>query len=354
MSKTLKYAGNGALIGTIGFLLFNALKQWSKNNEDPNSKFDWGDFLISGGKGAVIGAGVGALVGGVKDINNSMEEPLNTNSILSVAVHKMKLNKQDETYKKLSNKAENITNLIDSSFKNKLGGHILRIGSTEDDTALAKDYDIDISIPFAPKSFTSTAVMYDELYSFIEDKFNDVDLIKIRAQKKSIGLLFEIDGEDFKIDIVPYKLSEGKNNKTSGYLFVNNNSIFKSDSYTKTDIVSLKQISLTTVQKKIHVAFKIWKKNFDLPISSHLIKMFLLDAYKTNKGKIPRYFTDKLLMVVLHIRNEIHFKRIVSTENTNNVLTDIKESSKNKISKSCDKILDDYNYQPNSILQYFT
>lgn len=354
MSKTLKYAGNGALIGMIGFIIFNLVKQWVKNNEDPNSKFDWEDLLISGGKGALVGGGTGAVIGGVKDIKNFMEEPLNTCSILSVAVHKMKLNKQDVSYRKLSNKAEKITSLINSNFKNKLGGHVLRIGSTEDNTALAEDYDIDISIPFAPKSFSSTAVMYDELYNFIEDKFNDPDLIKIRAQKKSIGLLFEIDGEDFKIDIVPYKLSQGKGNKTKGYLFVNNDSLFQRDSYTKTDISSLKGITLSPVQQKMHIALKTWKRNFDIPISSHLIKMLLLDAYKTNKGKIPRNFTDKLLMVVLHIRNEIHYKRIVSVENTNNVLTDMNDSRKNKISKSCDKILDEYEYQPNSVLHYFT
>ena len=354
MSKTLKYAGNGAIIGMIGFLIFNLVKQLAKNNEDPDSKFDWEDFLISGGKGALIGGGTGAFIGGVKDINNSMEEPLNTSSILSVAVHKMKLNKQDASFKKLSNKAENITSLINSNFQNKLGGHILRIGSTEDNTALADDYDIDISIPFAPKSFSSTAVMYDELYNFIEEKFNDPDLIKIRAQKKSIGILFEIDGEDFKIDIVPYKLSEGKGNKTKGYLFVNKDSLFQKNSFTRTDISSLKGITLTSEQQRIHIALKTWKRNFDIPISSHLTKMLLLDAYNTNKGKIPRDFTKKLLMVVLHIRNEIHFKRIVSVENTNNVLTDMSDSRKNKISKSCDKVLDEYEYQPNSILHYFT
>lgn len=353
MSKTLKYTVNGALIGMIGFLIFNLLKQWVKNNEDPNCKFDWEDFLISGGKGALIIGGTGAVIGGMKDINNSMEEPLNTSSILSVAIHKMKLNKQDASYRELSNKAEKVTNLINSNFQNKLGGHIMRIGSTEDNTALTEDYDIDISIPFAPKSFPSTAAMYDELYSFLEDKYNDVDLIKIRPQNKSIGLLFEIDGKYFKIDIVPYKLSQGKGNKTKGYLFVNNNLLFQRDSYTKTDISSLKGITLNLVQQKMHIALKTWKRNFDIPISSHLIKMLLLDAHKTNRGKIPRNFTDKLLMVVLHIRNEIHFKRIVSVENTNNVLTDIKDNNKRKISKACDEILDEYNYQPNSVLHYF-
>lgn len=104
-------------------------------------------------KGAIIGGGTGAVIGRVKNINNSMEEPLSTRSILIIAIHKMKLHKQDLSYRVLSNKAEKITSLMNSSFQNKLGGHIVKIASTEDNTALAEDYDIDISITFATKSF---------------------------------------------------------------------------------------------------------------------------------------------------------------------------------------------------------
>ena len=354
MSKTLKYARNGAIAGGIGFLLLNLIKQLVKINEDPKSKFDWEDFLLSGGKGALIGGGTGLVAGGITDINNSLEKPLNTSSILNIAISEMTLNKQDHSYQLLSTKAEDITNLINVNFKEKLGGSIVRIGSTEENTALADDFDIDISVPFAPKSFTSTEAMYDELFYFLKDNLKDNNLIEVRAQRKSIGLLFNLAGNELKIDVVPYKLTPKKGNKTSGYLFVNNDSFFKNDSYTKTDIASLKEVKLTPTQQKIHVGIKAWKKNYNIPISSHLVKHLILDAYKANEGKIPRDFTKKLLMVVLHIRNEINFKRIVSVENTNNVLTDIDDSKKHQITKSCDEVLDEYEYQPNTVIEYFT
>lgn len=354
MSKTLKYGRNGAIAGGLGFLLFNLFKQLTRINENPDTKFDWEEFLISGGKGALIGGSAGLIVGGIRDFNNAQEEPLNTSVILNEVIGEMTLSKKDHSYKLLSKKAEKITNLITVKYQEKLGGTIVRIGSTEENTALAYDFDIDISVPFAPKSFTSTEAMYDDLYFFLKNNLMDQDIIEIRAQKKSIGLLFDLAGNELKIDVVPYKLTPKKDNKSTGYLFVNNGSLFQRDSYTKTDISSLKEVKLTPTQQKIHVAIKAWKKKYDVPISSHLVKLLILDAYQSNQGKIPRDFTKKLLMVVLYIKNEINFKRIVSVENTNNVLTDIGENKKYMISKACDEVLDEYEYQPNTILNYFT
>ena len=354
MSKTIKYAKNGAIAGGLSFVIYNAIKQLVRMNDDPSIKFDWGELLAQGGKGTLLGAGAGAAIGGIKDINNSFEEPLNTSSVLNVAISNIRLNKSDRTYKLLSTKAEKITNFISCHYSEKLAGSIVRIGSTEENTALADDFDIDISVPFNPNSFRSTEQMFDNLYFHLKDNFSDQDLVEIRAQKKSMGLIFDFDGERYKIDVVPYKISAKKGNQTSGYLFVNNNSSFKKDSFTKTDISSLKGIKLSPIQQKILVAIKSWKLSFNIPISSHLVKLLILDAYKENKGKIPQDFTKKLLMVILHIRNEINFKRIVSVENTNNVLTDISESKKLKITRACDKVLDEFEYQPNSILHYFT
>jgi hypothetical protein len=353
MSKTVKYAANGVLIFGIGNALINALKQHQKINDNPHLEFDWSELFKAAGKGALAGGAGGAVVGGVMDLQNASMESLNTSAILGTVVANMKLNKDDPTYKTLSRKADRLINRIEANFNNQLGGHILRIGSTEDNTALSDDFDIDVSIPFKPNSFPSTAVMYDELLQFLKNEYNDRDLVKVRTQKKSIGLIYKINGEDYKIDVVPYKLTAGNGNKTAGYLFVNSNSIFGDDSYTKTDITSLKSIRLTPVQQKLLVSFKNWKQKHSVPISSHLLRLLILDAYDWNKGNVPRDLTKIILMVVHHIGDNIMDRRIVSVENTNNVLTNIDDSTKREIKKACDKIISDYTYQPNSILDYF-
>lgn len=352
--KIIKYGKNGALIFGLSNAFINAIHQINSIKENPEQKFDWSRLLKAAGKGALLGGVGGAFIGGLVDSNNSKKERLNTSAILSRVVSNIRLDKDNPTYKKMSAKANRIVNAIEINFKNKLGSPPLKIGSTEDGTSLSDSFDIDISVPFCSNSFNSTSEMYDKLYNFLDDNYSDKDLIKIRKQKKSIGILYHIKGDDYKIDVVPYKLSKKTNNETTGYLFVNNNSLFKNDSYTKTDISSLKSIKLTPIQQKVLIAFKNWKKEYSIPLSSHLLKMFILDGYEFNKGHIPRDFTRKILMIVRYIKNNIVTKRIVSIENTNNVLTDFDDSDKLVIEKECSKILDDYDYQPNSIIKYFS
>ena len=336
--KSIEYGKKGALIFGLSNALINAIQQINLVKDNPEEKFDWLKFLQAGGKGALLGGVGGAFVGGLVDLNNSNQKPLNTNAILSTVISNVKLDKNNPIYKKLSKKADFIINDLEINFKKSLGGEPLKIGSTEDGTSLSDSFDIDISVPFNSKSFKSTSEMYNSVYEYFDKYYSDKDFIKIREQKKSIGLIYRIDNEYYKIDIVPYKLSNSINNKTAGYLYVNNNSFFKDDSYTKTDIISLKSINLTPVQQKILIALKSWKKEYSIPISSHLLKILIIDAFDFNNEYVPRGITKKLLMVITYIEKNIMHRRITSVENTNNVLTDFSESDKIRIKKECKKI----------------
>jgi len=351
--KLIKYSKNGVVIFGLTNAFINAIQQINSIKENPEQNFDWSELLKAGGKGALLGGVGGAFVGGIVDSNNAKKERLNTNAILSTVVSNIRLDKDNPIYKKLSIKANRIINNLEINFKNSLGGSPIKIGSTEDGTSLSDSFDIDISVPFSSKSFNSTSEMYNALYKYFDENYSDKDFIKLREQNKSIGLIYRISGEDYKIDVVPYKLSEKINNNTAGYLFVNNNSLFKNDSYTKTDISSLKSIKLTATQQKLLIVFKNWKKEYLIPISSHLLKMLIIDAFEFNKGNIPRDFTKKILMIVKYIEENIMYRRITSIENTNNVLTDFNQADKLFIKNECNNILKDYNYQPNSILKYF-
>lgn len=352
MKKTVKYAGRGALIVGIGNALLNAIQQLNSIDENPEKEFDWGELILAGGKGALTGAAGGAVVGGILDYQNSKEAPLNTSAIINTIVSDLTLDKTSSEYIFLSRKADNLIKIIEREFQRELGGHLLKIGSTEDGTALNYDFDIDISVPFSPNSFSSVEVMYNEVYDFLNRSYNDEHLKIIRKQGKSLGLIYTYRGEVMKIDIVPYKQNRNANNKTTGYLYVNKNSLFEPNGYTKTDIRALKAISLSHTQQKILIVLKNWKEIRSVPIGSHLLKLFILDAYAINRGNIPGRLTDKVIMVLSHIENGIMTRRIVSTENSNNVLTDLSQDRKREIVLECKRLLDDYEYQPNSILEY--
>lgn len=348
MNKKGKYAVNGALILGIGNAILNAINQRNKMEKEPDRKFDWGQLLGSAAKGAAVGAAGGFAIGAIADHQNSLEKPIDTDAFLFTVVNSVRLNKEQSSFRTLDEKANKLIELLKKELGDKLAGDPMRLGSTENGTALANNFDIDICLPFKPGSFTSTGEMFSYLNDCLEKLVGKQSIVDTRGQKKSIGVILELRGEKRKIDIVPYKITAAKGNKTSGYLYVNDP---LNPTYTKTDVHALKSFKLTETQKKIVVALKHWKQKYDLPLSSHLLQNFVKDAYERNV--VPRKFTHKIMMVLGHIRDNMDVAVIRSIENTNNILTDISESKKVEIVAVCKKAIEEYEYQPNSIVEIF-
>ncbi|HEY1040192.1 MAG TPA: hypothetical protein VGF30_12340 [Bacteroidia bacterium] len=348
MNKKGKYALNGALMLGLGNALLNAINQLNQMDKEPSKTFDWGQLLGSAAKGAVVGAAGGFAVGAIADHQNSLEKPIDTDAFLFSVVNTVRLNKEHGSYKSLDEKADRLIELLKIELGDKLAGEPMRLGSTENGTALANNFDIDICLAFKPGSFSSTGEMFTYLNDCLEKLVGKQSIIDTREQKKSIGVILELRGEKRKIDIVPYKITAAKGNKTSGYLYVNDPS---NPTYTKTDVHALKNFKLTETQKKIVVALKHWKQKYNLPLSSHLLQNFVKDAYERNV--VPRKFTHKIMMVLGHIRDNMDVAVIRSIENTNNVLTDISDGKKAEIVAACKKAIEEYEYQPNSVIETF-
>lgn len=351
--KSIKYAKKGAILVGLTSGIVNIFKQLNEIDTDSNKKFDYSKLLFSTLKGAVAGGVGGAVIGGIIDYKNDNQEKINLNKVINSIIKENILDKDDYLFQSLSEKSDNLSQLIEEYYSIEIKNSILRMGSTEQGTSLSNNYDIDLLIPFKPGSFSSTEEMYYDLKEFISDNYEDVDLVKIRSQKKSIGLIFNIDGEDLKIDLVPLKIT--KKDDSSGYLFLNNKSLFQSNSYKKTDLLKVTEDQLTNTQKKVLIALKIWRDENNVPISSHLLKLFILDAHNSNMdlNKKRIGLTNVLILIISHIDESILTKRIVSNENSNNVVTDIHEADKEKIRRKTTKLLADYQYNPNSILRYF-
>lgn len=354
MSKSIKYAKNAAIFLGIGNAALNTIRQLNEMKNNPGQKFDLERLFIAGVKGAAIGALGGTAIGAIEDYENSKVEPANTDAFLYSVVSKVKLNKEDKYYLKLQEKADLLVTLLKRRYVDKLASEPLRIGSTEKGTALRNKFDIDIALSFKKNSFRSTALMFDNVADFLDGEIGKYSITKIRGQNVSIGVFFNVCGREYKIDVVPQKRSStGKKNK-SGYLFVNDSNFWEDNStYTKTDFDALRSMRFSEAQKKIIIILKHWRTNNNLPLSSHLLENLVLDAYETNRNKIPGSITEKVVMVLKHIAESLDVTVIRSIENTNNVLTNISPESKATIIDACIKAVEDYEYQPNSIFEIF-
>jgi hypothetical protein len=347
MNKTVKYGLYGAMWGALLNALFNLIKQLNQTTETEN-KLDWESLLGAAGKGALIGGAGGLTIGAITDYQNDNEKPINTDAFLYGVFHDVKLDKNQNAFKRLDEKANLLASLLSKKFSDKLANDPIRLGSTEKGTALSNKFDIDISLAFKPGSFNSTAEMYESILNFLEGLVGRESIVRIRDQKKSIGVILRIRDTEFKIDIVPYKLTKKKGNKTSGYLYLNDPT---NPSFTKTDVQALNSLKLSDTKKKIIVVLKHWKDKNNIPLSSYLLENLVIDAYKNNS--VPKAFTKKVIMVLKHIHDNLDVAVIKSVENTNNVLTDISESKKMEIITACKNAIEEYEYQPNSIVDSF-
>lgn len=355
MTKARKYAIAGAYIGGIGNAVLNLFLQLNEMENIPEQKFNWKRLLYAGGKGALLGAASGNIVGAIADYQNSLEKPINTDAYLQALASKLKLKKTDRKYLLLCEKADFLVSLLKKKFAHELSGEPMRLGSTEKGTAIKNNFDIDVCFSFKAKSFSSTREMFETVFDFLERQIGRYTITDVKDQKKSVGVIFTIYGKEYKIDVVPYKLTDSNRAKSSGYLFINDKSFFSDNSsYTKTDIHALTKNRLTETQKRIVIILKQWKKSNNLPLSSHLLENLVLDAYQYSSYRIPRLFTQKVIMVLRHIANKLDVAVIRSVENTNNILTNISEQSKEEIINACQKTIDDYKYQPNSIVEIFS
>jgi SUMO ligase MMS21 Smc5/6 complex component len=129
--------------------------------------------------------------------------------------------------------------------------------------------------------------------------------------------------------------------------------IFNNSTIKKTDISVLVNLRLSQAQREIVILLKKWKNDNELPLSSHLIEHLVMRSYSENRGKIPKGLTAKILMVIKFIRENLTCLRITGSENSNNILTDFDPIDKLEIVTAADRLIKEYEYQPNSIVSNF-
>lgn len=345
MNKKTKYAINGAL--TLGLLtgLSNARKQNITRGDLP---FDWQEFTRQFLKGSSFGLLGGYAIGALEDYLNEQEKPINTDAELISFIELNRLNKNSFKYKLLRKKSDWLIRIIKSVFRRELISEPFYYGSSEIGTALKDHSDLDICMSCKPNSFPSTEGMYLSVHDIFKRYSGSNSIVEVRRQGSSIGVIFKILGKEERIDILPKKITQ--KNRTSGYIYVKPDGLFEKASYKKTDVNLISKIRLTDTQKRLLLSLKLWKAMNEIPIKSHLLQYLILEAYRSNYGFVPTGFTAKVIMVMKFIVKYFDSLVIRGIENSNNILTEIPSADKSEIVKACRRIIEEYEYQPNSII----
>lgn len=301
--------------------------------------------------------------------NDHLKQVLETHDINKVENIDKFIAKKNEVKDSLANhfSKEKATNPIDS-------------GSYAKKTANNNKFDIDACIPFKKKTkddedgFSTLEDMYNAVYDYLKTEYaeNDPDLKSedVRKQKVSIGLKFNIDGDEFEMDVVPGrerpKRGDYNENNTDLTLYIHPSQRSKKEvednvTHLKTNIkkhIGLLSGSDRVHERKIARLLKVWKTERKEQNGGKLIKSFMMELYTKeafdNAESIPSGLWEKVKMVMNHIVYNIESNNLVDPANSNNIVSDsMSDTAKSNTKSDMKKTIKEVDEDADKIKEYF-
>jgi hypothetical protein len=299
------------------------------------------------------------------DKQKHLEKVLQTNDI-----------SKHQSIDKFVSKKNDIKNALNQKFSKEKASNSIDSGSYAKYTAINKKFDIDCCIPFLKKEantdqngFEKLEDMFEAVYDYFKNEYEDEDLVEVRKQRVSIGLLFNIDGEEFNMDVVPGRErpsnSVYNDANTDLSLYINNRSTKeeeKGSTKVKTNIkkhVGLLQGEERKHERKVAKLLKVWKTERKVQKGGKLIKSFMMELYTkesfdNNSDKIPFSLWEKVKMVMNHIIDNIETNTLVDPANSSNIISDAMSSSAKSSTKSdMKKAIKEIDEDSDKIKEYF-
>lgn len=341
----------GAFIGGTLGLLLNYSLQSKEVKENPNHKFNFKSFIVEGMLGAVLGA---ASFGVIKFLASvfTEEEILDNIDEINYLASVLESYEPDEIDKEVLLKGKGIKSALYQKFGFNLLGRPSYQGSKVQKTELSGLSDLDILCKFKRTSFQREGNMYRSVCNFLKNHFYDRDLVKVREQGVSLGLIYDINGYEEIIDVVPVLRNDFEKGKNE-YNLYKNPKFYKGERKLKMNPKLQKDLGDNEGEKTAVIKLlKLLRSEEELPLKSVLITEFTKRAFQ--ELEMPKELNLQLYCVIEYIRDTILTIEINSPDNENSSLTGrLSFSQKKKIRNSLSEILNDLEEDRNHLLKYF-
>jgi len=287
-----------------------------------------------------------------------------------------------EHLSKFIEKKNKVKDALNKKFSDQKASNSIDSGSYAKNTAINTKFDIDCCIPFKKKTpgnndekgFESLSEMFDEVYKYLKNEYteedNDLSKDNVRKQKVSIGLKFDIDGEEFDMDVVPGRERPNNNDyndsNTDLSLYINpSNRSKKEEDEGKTRIktnikthIGLLNGADRTHERKVTKLLKVWKTERKNKNGGKLIKSFMMELYTKeafdNTDEIPSGLWEKTKLVMNHIIDNIETTDLVDPANSSNIISDsMSDTAKTQTKRDMKNTLKDVENDSDKIKEYF-
>jgi hypothetical protein len=273
-----------------------------------------------------------------------------------------------------------VKNALNEKFSDSKASNCLDSGSYAKNTAINTKFDIDCCIPFRKKTcdgengYDNLKDMFEDVYKYLRNEYTEEDeeITKddVRRQKVSVGLKFDIEGDEFDMDVVPGRERPDHNdyNNTSTdlslYIYPPNRSKKETDenkTRIKTNIkthIELLSGSGRTHERKVAKLLKVWKTERKNKNGGKLIKSFMMELYTKeafdNAEEIPTGLWAKIKMVMNHIIDNITENDLVDPANSSNIVSDsMSDTAKSETKKDMKKTVKEIDEDSDNIKDYF-
>ncbi|MBC7000336.1 nucleotidyltransferase [Cytophaga sp. FL35] len=252
----------------------------------------------------------------------------NKTDYLNDVLETHRMSKIEDLVGKFKVKRDNVKSALSEHYGDKIY-YPFDSGSFKKHTAINIKFDLDVVAPFKRNSFETLEVMFDDLFDFLSDKYNDEAYV--RKQKVSIGIEFseDEDGDVISLDIVPGReLNQDQyvDDKNLNLYVYSKYGLFDKSTYIQTNIHSqLEHIRAKKEERKIIRLLKIWKNRNHESYKSFLLELFTIKAFA--KEKITGNLWEKLKTVMVYIQDNVEDKgfKLFDPGNSNNDVLDTLE-----------------------------
>lgn len=356
MRKKDRYIYGTALIGGIGFSLYDALEQYIETQER-NLPF-WGNYDGSQTFQAFL---KGTLCGGVaglafyeihkwyeKDLpfcpDNHLHQILTNSSIdadpLFIAKGKQIIDK--------------LKGFIITEYGEVLIDKPKQFGSTKQKIAIGGSSDFDLLVPFS-KNVGTLDVIYEDLFYSLENEFSE-DCFELRRQRHSIGLCLNDSEHSIHFDIVPAR--ERNNYYQTGDLTIQRRAegFFETPTHIKTNLWKKSNHVVNRPEvRRIVKLLKIYKLDNQLILNSTAITTLVKESHDKNLGYVNSSIFNNLMLSMTYIADEILSRQFVKDiANSNiNLIDNLTSFERLKISNLLKSDLEKIQNNPSYLKEIF-
>lgn len=341
----------GAFIGGVFGLILNYVHQCKEREENPHQEFNFKSFVVIGILGAILGAVSFRIISFLASVFSD-EEILDDIDEISYLGSVLTSYEPDEVDREVLLRGKEIKSALYQKFGSDLLGRPSYQGSKVQKTELSGLSDLDILCKFKRTSFQREGNMYRSVCNFLKNHFFDRDLVGVREQGVSLGLIYDINGYKEIIDVVPALRTDFEKGKNE-YNLYKNPKFSKEGRKLKINPKIQKDLGENKNEKAAVIKLlKLLRSEEELPLKSVLITELTKRAFQ--ELEMPEELNLQLYLVIEYIRDNILTIEISSPDNDESCLTDkLSPSQKKQIRNALDKVLNNLNEDKNYLFDYF-